>query len=56
MALAAPAAKVPPMSVAMTSQAKVTGSSPSTKRQARTMAGMVVTSSNSMMRGLVSAM
>jgi hypothetical protein len=56
MALAAPAASVPPTSVATTSQAKRTGSSPSTERQARTMAGTVVMSSSSMMRGLVSAM
>ena len=55
MAFAAPAASVPPMSVATTSQANVSGSMPSTLRQARTMAGTVVTSSSSMMRGLVRA-
>ena len=55
MAFAAPAASVPPMSVQTTSQANASGSMPSTVRHARTIAGSVVTSSSSMMRGLVSA-
>ena len=56
MALAAPAASVPPTSVASTSHAKVTGSRVGVKRQARTMAGTVVMSSSSMIRGFVRAM
>src|SRR3954470_16162524 len=49
MAFAAPAAIVPPTSVQKTS---FSGGTP---RAARNMAGTVVTSSSSMMRGLVSA-
>ena len=55
MALAAPAASVPPTSVQNASHANSAGRSPSTVLQARIMAGSVVTSSSSMMRGLVSA-
>ena len=49
MAFAAPAASVPPTSV------QNTRSSGGMPRAARTIAGTVVTSSSSMMRGLVSA-
>ena len=56
MEFAAPAASVPPMSVQKASHAKCAGSRPTTVLQARIMAGSVVTSSSSMMRGLVSAM
>ena len=55
MAFAAPAASVPPTSVQKASQANWTGLMPSTVVQARIIAGSVVTSSSSMMRGLVSA-
>ena len=50
MALAPPAASVPPISVTITSQA---GAS---RRWASTIVGTVVISSSSMIRGLVSAM
>ena len=57
MALALPAASVPPISVQNTQPAAQSAAAmPGTKRVARTMAGTVVTSSSSMIRGLVSAM
>ena len=59
MALALPAASVPPTSVQTTSpnQRPVHAArAPGRSRVARTIAGTVVTSSSSMMRGLVSAM
>ena len=60
MALALPAASVPPIIVQRTSQPQSAQSTPPTEagsaRVARTMAGTVVTSSSSMIRGLVSAM
>ena len=56
MALALPAASVPPMSVQATSRPQSPQSRPGTQRVARTIAGTVVTSSSSMMRGFVRAM
>ncbi len=57
MALALPAASVPPTIVQKTSDAPVAPTwMPGTSRVARTIAGTVVTSSSSMIRGLVSAM
>ena len=60
MALALPAASVPPSSVQKTSAPQSAQSSrrsaPGSSRVARTIAGTVVTSSSSMIRGLVSAM
>ena len=52
MAFAAPAASDPPMRVTITSQANSAGSMPSTVFHASTIAGIVVTSSSSMMRRL----
>ena len=57
MAFALPAASVPPTIVQKTSQPHSPQSTPpGTQRVARTIAGTVVTSSSSMIRGLVSAM
>ena len=56
MAFALPAASVPPMSVQSVSHAQCPSSMPGTSRVARTIAGTVVTSSSSMIRGFVSAM
>ena len=55
MALALPAASVPPTSVQTTSQLQSTQSTPGRSRVARTIAGTVVISSSSMIRGLVRA-
>jgi hypothetical protein len=54
--LAEPAARVPPIIVQTTSQAQLPSWMPGTSRVARTIAGTVVTSSSSMIRGLVRAM
>ena len=56
MAFALPAASEPPMSVQTTSQDHSPMPIPGTSRAARTMAGTVVTSRSSMIRGLVRAM
>ena len=60
MALALPAASVPPIIVQKTSAIQSGQSTPAAapgrSRVARTIAGTVVTSSSSMIRGLVSAM
>ena len=56
MAFALPAASVPPTIVQTTRTAQSVQAMPGTWRVARTMAGTVVTSSSSMMRGFVSAM
>ncbi len=60
MALALPAASVPPIIVQKTSAPQSAQFTPATapgrSRVARTMAGTVVTRSSSMIRGLVSAM
>ena len=55
MALALPAASVPPTIVQTTSTPQSAQSMPGTQRVARTIAGTVVTRSSSMMRGFVSA-
>ena len=56
MALALPAASVPPMSVQTTSTPQSAQSTPGTQRVASTIAGTVVTRSSSMIRGFVRAM
>ena len=60
MAFALPAASVPPIIVQKTRAPQSAQSTPDpepgSQRVARTMAGTVVTSSSSMIRGLVSAM
>ncbi len=56
MALAEPAARVPPTMVQTTSQVQLPSWMPGTWRVARTIAGTVVTRSSSMIRGLVRAM
>ena len=60
MALALPAASVPPIIVQKTrptqSGQSTPAAAPGRSRVARTIAGTVVTSSSSMIRGLVSAM
>ena len=55
MAFAEPAASVPHRSVQNVSQAQFPSGIPGTSRVARTIAGTVVTSSSSMIRGLVRA-
>src|SRR5262245_13864548 len=55
MAFAAPAASEPPTNVTTTSHANASGSRPSTVFHASTIAGTVVMSSSSTMRGLVNA-
>ena len=55
IAFALPAASVPPMSVQTTSQPQSTQSTPGRSRVARTIAGIVVIRSSSMIRGLVRA-
>jgi hypothetical protein len=56
MAFAEPAASVPQTRVQNVSRNQSTIGMPGTSRVARTIAGTVVTSSSSMIRGLVSAM
>ena len=55
IAFAEPAASVPPMSVQKTTMPQFPQFTPGRSRVARTIAGIVVTSRSSMMRGLVRA-